>query len=199
MRRRTKKLLRGLALAGGLFVGGVNGAVWLLGGGAPALLSPFHMKDKLRALGFYAEHLPRHVLEDTCDDGPLAAVRAAARRHGVPTELAVAVARTESGLRAHAISHAGAMGLMQLMPDTADHMRVTDPFDPRQSADGGVRYLAWLLKRYRGDHRRALAGYNAGPYAVPKRGPMVLPAETRAYVKKVLARMPAPGTRAARP
>lgn len=166
----------------------VNAAIRWVGGGGPSYLSVFHMKDKLRALEHLWAHIPRHFRDDTCDGDPSRALRAAARRHGVPVSLALAMARTESNLRPHAISHAGAMGLLQLMPDTAVHMKVADPFDPTQSANGGMKYMAWLLKRYKGDRRRAVAAYNAGPYAVPKTGPMKLPGETRIYVKKVLAR-----------
>lgn len=170
----------------------INGAIRLTGGG-PAYLSPFFLSEKVRALGRLAAHAPAHLRWGSAPT-PRAAVEAAARRHGVPVELAVAMARTESNFRAHVISHAGAMGVMQLMPDTAEHMKVADPFDPEANADGGVRYLKWLLKRYRGDRRRAVAAYNLGPYAVPKTGRLQLPAETRAYVTRVMQRQ-----RAARP
>jgi soluble lytic murein transglycosylase-like protein len=125
-----------------------------------------------------------------CEDAELSAeslVRAAAERHGVPVRLALAVARTESGFVHTRISRTGAMGLMQLMPATAHELGVRDPFDARDNADGGVRYLAQLMAMYRGDTRRALAAYNAGMGRVPVRGPHSLPLETRTYVGRVLS------------
>lgn len=188
MRRMTRRGLYGLLLLGLLVVVCINGAVRLFGGGAPHLMSPLHLQDKVRALAALASHIPAHVLKDTCDDPVESQIRAAARRHGIPVSLALAMARTESSLRPHAISHAGAMGLLQLMPDTADHMKVQDAFSPAASADGGMRYLAWLMKRYGNDRRRAVAAYNAGPYAIPQRGPLRLSGETRQYVQRVLQR-----------
>jgi soluble lytic murein transglycosylase-like protein len=133
-------------------------------------------------------HLLVHRLQ--CDDGELSAaelVRAAALRHGVPVRLALAVARAESGLVHTRISATGAMGLMQLMPATAHELGVRDPFDARENADGGVRYLAQLLAVYRGDARRAVAAYNAGMGRVPRFGPHALPRETRTYLGRVFS------------
>ena len=115
-------------------------------------------------------------------------IREAARTFGVPAPLIRAIALTESSHRPHAISHAGAMGVMQLMPDTATLMEVRDPFDPKQSIHGGTRYLAGLLRRYGGDRRRAVAAYHAGPGAVPRRGPLRVGDTTRRYVEVVLRR-----------
>ncbi len=178
----------GMALLAVLGLMLINGSVRLFGGGAPHLLSPLHVKDKLRALSTLVAHLPAHVLKDTCEGPVQAGIRRAAQRHGVPVRLAMAMAKTESSLKPHAISHAGAMGLLQLMPDTADHMKVDDAFNPAASADGGMRYMAWLLKRFGNDRRRAVAAYNAGPYAIPKRGPLKLSGETKQYVQRVLRR-----------
>jgi hypothetical protein len=179
----TLWLLR-LALVGLVMLTGVNGAVRVLGGGEPGWVSPLFLEEKVSALGRLLHH---HVqdLWSPCADAPEVLLRRAARRHGVPVELAVAVGRVESGLHPHRISAAGAMGLMQLMPGTARDLRVTDPFDAEESVDGGVRYLKWLLARYGGDRARAIAAYNAGPGVVPRAGALVLPRETRVYVERV--------------
>jgi soluble lytic murein transglycosylase-like protein len=84
------------------------------------------------------------------------------------------------------------MGLMQLMPGTAAMLGVDDAFDPAQNAEAGTRYLAQLLRRYRGDRVRVLAAYNAGPGRVPLHGAIELPAETRSYVRHVLGGVAAP-------
>jgi soluble lytic murein transglycosylase-like protein len=73
------------------------------------------------------------------------------------------------------------------MPRTAEALGVNDPFDPAQNADGGTRYLADLLRQYRGDTQRALAAYNAGMGNVPSRGAMSVPPETKRYVARVMA------------
>jgi hypothetical protein len=122
-----------------------------------------------------------------------ALAEAAARRHGLPPELVLAVVGVESAFRPAAVSHKGAQGLMQLMPATAEELGVTDPFDPAQNLDGGVRHLGALLTTYDGDLTRALAAYNAGQTAVARYRGVPPYRETRAYVKKVLARFqPAP-------
>lgn len=101
--------------------------------------------------------------------------------------LALAVIAVESAGRADAISHAGAQGLMQLIPATADRFDVSDPFDPAQNITGGVTYLDWLLEEFGQDHILALAGYNAGEGSVWSNGGVPDYRETRDYVPKVLA------------
>ncbi len=162
----------------------VNGSIRLLGGG-PHLLSPRFMPDKLAALRHYVEHLPRHFF-GSCRSGRERQLTRAARRHRVPVALVRSVARAESRGAAHAVSHAGAMGVMQLMPATAEQMGVADPFDAAANIDGGVRYLAWLWKRYDGDAARVVAAYNAGPGRIPRSGTYAMPHETRRYVVRVL-------------
>jgi len=114
------------------------------------------------------------------------AIAAAAAAHKVPIPLVKAVMHVESAFNAAAISRKGAMGLMQLMPETARDMGVKRPFDPIENIGGGVRYLAFLLARYGGDKVRSIAAYNAGPGAVDKYGGIPPFAETRRYVRDVL-------------
>jgi soluble lytic murein transglycosylase-like protein len=117
-----------------------------------------------------------------------ATATAAARRHRIDAGLVEAVIAVESGFQSRAVSPKGAMGLMQLMPSTAAELGVADPFDPKQNIEGGVRHLRDLLSRYRGDRRLALAAYNAGIAAVERHRGIPPYSETRAYVRKVLAR-----------
>jgi hypothetical protein len=113
---------------------------------------------------------------------------AAARRHGLDPELVMAVVSVESSFRPQAVSPKGAVGLMQLMPKTAEALGVADAFDPAQNLDGGARHLGQLLTVYGGDLTRALAAYNAGEGAVLRHGGVPPYRETRAYVRKVLER-----------
>ena len=110
-------------------------------------------------------------------------IAAAAARYGVDQNLVRAVITAESDFDPHTVSRAGAMGLMQLMPETAAELGVSDPFDPAQNIDAGTRYLAMLLERFEGDEAKALAAYNWGPGNVEAGRP--LPAETRTYLERV--------------
>lgn len=111
----------------------------------------------------------------------------AGARYGIDPALLAAVAWTESGFRPDAVSSAGALGLMQIMPGTAAHLGV-DPRDPAQAVDGAARYLRAQLDAFGGDTTLALAAYNAGPGAVRQHGGVPPYAETMAYVQKVAAR-----------
>jgi Transglycosylase SLT domain/Domain of unknown function (DUF4124) len=105
---------------------------------------------------------------------------------GVDTHLARAIIQAESAFNYRARSKAGALGLMQLMPSTAERFGVLDPFDPRQNIQGGVKYLKWLHDYYTGDLTRVVAAYNAGEGAVNKHKGIPPYRETQAYVPKVL-------------
>jgi soluble lytic murein transglycosylase-like protein len=111
-----------------------------------------------------------------------------AREHGVHPDLAYAVAAVESSFDPLARSPKGALGLMQLMPETAERFGVQDPLDPADNVRGGVRFLRYLLDLFGGDLRLALAAYNAGENAVLAIGRVPPYQETRTYVAKVIRR-----------
>lgn len=114
-----------------------------------------------------------------------AAIDEAAARHDVDPNLVRAVIKVESNFNAHAVSPKGAMGLMQLMPSTARELNVSNPFDPHQNVDAGVRHLKHLLNNYGGDIRLTLAAYNAGQGAVERHGGVPRFRETQDYVKRI--------------
>jgi soluble lytic murein transglycosylase-like protein len=114
-------------------------------------------------------------------------VAGASHAYGVKPGLVYAVIDAESGGDPAAISRAGAMGLMQLMPGTSSDYGVGDPFDPRANVNGGVRYLRDLLQRYHGNVSYALAAYNAGPGEVDAVHGIPAFPETRSYVARITA------------
>jgi soluble lytic murein transglycosylase-like protein len=122
----------------------------------------------------------------SCPEQFMSLLLRACERHGVDPALAAAVAKAESGFNAHAVSPAGAKGVMQLMDSTARALGVRDPFDPTENIEAGVRLLASLLRQFQ-DERLALAAYNAGPRAVLDSGGVPSIPETQEFVRRVLA------------
>ena len=109
-----------------------------------------------------------------------------AEKYGVDADLVKAVVKQESGFSAKAVSKAGAKGLMQLMPKTAEGLGVKDSLNPVQNVDGGVRYLKSMLNKFNGNKILALAAYNAGPNAVSKYNGVPPYKETQNYVMSIL-------------
>lgn len=113
-------------------------------------------------------------------------VSAAGAAHALDPDFIASVIGAESSFNARAVSRKGAQGLMQLMPQTALQLGVTDSFDVRANVDGGTRYLRELLLRYNDDVAKALAAYNAGPHRVDRYGGVPPYAETRHYVARII-------------
>ncbi len=148
-----------------------------------------------RAAGQYANsvrYMPKSALEEEAGNlryqgrynGPhLATARAAAERYNVPADLFLRLVQQESGWNASAVSHKGAIGLAQLMPDTAALLGV-DAYDPAANLNGGARYLRMMYDKF-GTWRLALAAYNAGPGAVEKHAGVPPYQETTTYVARI--------------
>jgi soluble lytic murein transglycosylase-like protein len=113
------------------------------------------------------------------------AIVMSAARHNVDPNLVRAVVKVESNFNSNAVSRKGAMGLMQLMPQTARSLNVKNPFDPAQNVDAGVRHLKQLLENYGGDVNLTLAAYNAGSGAVARSAGVPRYAETQNYVRRI--------------
>lgn len=142
----------------------------------------YEFSDRLRPDSAVTETIPYYT---GSYNGPwLEVARAAARRHGVPEDLFLRLVQQESGWDLDALSHAGAIGLAQLMPDTAARLGV-DPHDANENLDGGARYLAQQFRRF-GNWRLALAAYNAGPEAVVTHDGVPPYTETQNYVRAIL-------------
>lgn len=125
---------------------------------------------------------PSRFSKDYCDS----VITEASGRHGVDAALVRAVVKAESDYNPLAVSNKGARGLMQLMPETARDLAVTNVYDVEDNVDGGVRYLRNMLERFGGNLKLAIAAYNAGPAAVEKHNGIPPYPETRTYVDRVL-------------
>jgi soluble lytic murein transglycosylase-like protein len=112
-------------------------------------------------------------------------IREISEQHGIDPELALAVARTESNFNPRAISHKGALGVMQLIPETARRFGVSNVWDPRQNIEGGVKFLKFLMGMFPDNLSHILAAYNAGENSVVKHRGIPPYRETQAYVRKI--------------
>ena len=113
-----------------------------------------------------------------------------AEREGLSADLLRSVMKQESAFRPCAVSSKGAMGLMQLMPSTAEQLGIQNPFDPVSNLDAGARFLKQLLGRYGGDVPKALGAYNAGPSKVDAAGGVPAIPETLDYIRQILGNLP---------
>jgi soluble lytic murein transglycosylase-like protein len=157
--------------------------------GPPAIRDPGEAAETFftlswPALGPACDPLPEEQLQ------PL--IEQAAQKEGLEVDLLRAVAEQESGFRACAVSPKGAMGLMQLMPATADELGVHDPFDPQENLQSGAHFLKQLLTRFGGNAALALGAYNAGASRVEEAGGVPEIPETTRYVQQILAKLPLP-------
>jgi soluble lytic murein transglycosylase-like protein len=137
-------------------------------------------KDKRLRTDFGVRRLTRNPAEFD------SIIASCSNQYGVPSSLVKAVIHAESGYNPNAVSRKGAAGLMQLMPGTAQQLKVSDSFNPGDNIRGGVKYLKFLLDTFKGDVTLALAAYNAGLSKVAKYGGVPPYEETRNYVTKVL-------------
>ncbi len=142
----------------------------------------YEFSERLRPDADAAEAIP--IYRGSYNGPWLDVARAAARRHGIPEDLFLRLVTQESGWDPQARSERGALGLAQLMPDTASRLGV-DPLNETQNLDGGARYLAQQYRRF-GSWRLALAAYNAGPEAVVAHDGIPPYAETQNYVRAIL-------------
>ena len=129
------------------------------------------------------------LCEPVADSVVTPLIEGAAKTEKIEPKLLRAVVEQESGFHACAISPKGAIGLMQLMPSTAEQLQVADPFDPKQNIDGGAKYLRQLLDKYKGDLPQALGAYNAGPAAADQAAGVPEILETRDYVDAILQKL----------
>lgn len=163
-----------------------NGLLWLQLGPSKGAASPLAVSPASSSIASDGPTKPT-AYDDLINE--------ASRKYGVPVALIKAVIDTESSFNPLVTSSAGAKGLMQLMDATAQGLGVSDPYDPAQNIDAGVRYLSYQIKRFNGQENMALAAYNAGPGRVQRLGVSSdeqlmavldkLPLETQKYITKI--------------
>lgn len=169
---------------------------WVLGGSSSPLLNAFksaslEATDDARPMGFelFRAYHGEELRESIVKRRPFGdLIHASASRHGIDPLLILSMVEAESSFDPNAISVAGAVGLMQLLPTTAELYTDGDPFDPAVNISAGTRYLKGLLARFDGDIPLALAAYNAGPGNVVKHEGVPPFRETKRYVERVMAR-----------
>jgi len=149
------------------------------GAGVPAAAAAAPARPRNEAQP--AAGAPRQGADKSVDE----IIDGAAEKHAVDPHLVRAIVKVESNFNPGAISRKGAMGLMQLIPQTARRLGVSDIFDPQENVDAGVRYLKYLLELYNGNLRLSLAAYNAGEKAVDRHSGIPPYPETRQYVNKI--------------
>jgi len=149
--------------------------------------APSHTEPAIQSPANGASKSNGYVKADTViPDSYLGIINTACDRHGVDPALVHAIVKVESDFNPYALSSKGAMGLMQLMPQTAVDMNVKNSFNPHENIDGGVKYLKYLMDRYEGNLSLALAAYNSGETAVKRWGTVPPFRETQNYVKRIL-------------
>jgi hypothetical protein len=151
---------------------------------AAAEVSQYYGHDSVKSANAKIIAANSHGHQASPDEIDQSIVMAAAR-HNVDPNLVRAVIKVESNFNSNAVSNKGAMGLMQLMPQTARELKVKNPFDPEQNVDAGVRHLKYLLENYNGDVNLTLAAYNAGEGAVRRSAGVPHYSETQNYVKRI--------------
>ena len=134
----------------------------------------------------YIKETPKTPLKSDITDLYDHVISEASQTHGVSFSLLKALIKTESDFNPRAVSKAGAIGLMQIMPENIRRLKIKDPFDPKDNVMGGTRYLKQLIHRFEGKLHLALAAYNAGPGVVEKYQRIPPYKETENYVKQVM-------------
>ena len=134
----------------------------------------------------YIKETPKKSLESDATDLYDHVISEASKKHGVSFSLLKALIKIESDFNPRAVSKAGAMGLMQIMPENIRRLKIKDPFDPKDNVMGGARYLKQLIHRFEGKLHLALAAYNAGPKAVEQYQRIPPYEETENFVKQVM-------------